>query len=166
MISSHKILNTIAILSIAAVGFALFSQHVLEMQPCAWCVLQRFLFLSIALVCLLANLSRSPIWVKFCTFISFVIACSGVLSAWYQYSIASELVSCNLTFADKFMSQWTGLDAAIPWLFGIFATCMDARVSLLGFDYTLWGLGLFVFFVLVTLWTLVRREPRELFNAL
>lgn len=166
MISSHKILNTIALLSLSAVGFALFSQHVLEMQPCAWCVLQRFLFLCIAAICLLANFFRSKAWVKVCALLCFALSASGILSAWYQYSVASELFSCNMTFADKFMSQWTGLDATLPWLFGIFATCMDARVSLLGFDYSLWGLGLFAVFIVLTLWVLIRREPRELFNAL
>lgn len=38
----------------------------------------------------------------------------------------------------------SGLDAGLPWLFGIYATCADARVNLLGMEYALWSLGLFV----------------------
>jgi disulfide bond formation protein DsbB len=34
------------------VGGALVSQHVFDMQPCPWCVLQRLIFVAIALVCL------------------------------------------------------------------------------------------------------------------
>ena len=41
-----------ALVSVAAVGVALVSQHVFGMEPCPWCILQRVIFLAIALVCL------------------------------------------------------------------------------------------------------------------
>lgn len=166
MITSHRILNSIAILCLAAVGFALFSQHVLDMQPCAWCVLQRLIFLVIAAVCLLANLFRSPFMLRLFSFLSFSLAISGILSAWYQYSVASESFSCDMTFADVFMSRWTHLDATVPWLFGIYATCMDAKVALFGIEYSLWGMGLFVVLSLCSLYALFARNERDLFKAL
>ncbi|PAX93014.1 disulfide bond formation protein B, partial [Bordetella pertussis] len=51
--------------------------------------------------------------------------------AGHQYSVAAKMLSCDQTFADRFMSA-TGLDGALPWLFGIYATCMDATVAVLG----------------------------------
>ncbi|MGA0584599.1 MAG: disulfide bond formation protein B, partial [Castellaniella sp.] len=71
------------------------------------------------------------------------LAVGGIAAAWYQHSVASQLFSCAQTFADRFVSA-SGLDAALPWLFGIYASCMDARVDLLGVEYALWGLALFV----------------------
>ena len=57
-------------------------------------------------------------------------------------STSSQMLSCAQTFADRFISA-SGLDAALPWLFGIYASCMDARVDLLGVEYALWGLVVF-----------------------
>ena len=45
------LLASVALLSLAAVGLALVSQHVFGMEPCPWCVLQRVIFLAIALAC-------------------------------------------------------------------------------------------------------------------
>lgn len=166
MMNTHRTLNILAILCLAAVGFALFSQHVLDMQPCAWCVLQRLIFLAIALVCLLANLFRRPFMLRLFSFLSFSLSIAGVLSAWYQYSVASESFSCDMTFADIFMSRWTHLDALAPWLFGIYATCMDAKVALFGIEYSLWGMGLFIFTALCSLYALFAKNERDLFKAL
>lgn len=164
MISTHRMLNIIAILCLLAVGFALFSQYVLNMQPCAWCVLQRLIFLTIAIVCLLANLFHRQFLLRLFSFFSFSLSITGVLSAWYQYSVASEAFSCDMTFADLFMSRWMHLDALLPWLFGIYATCMDAKVSLFGIEYALWGMGLFIIIALCSLCALFAKNKRELFN--
>ena len=80
----------------------------------------------------------------------------GVLAAWYQYDVAAHLFSCSQTFADRFMVG-LGLDAHEPWLFGIFASCMDAQVKVLGVAYALWSLGLFCVLGLMSLAALLRR---------
>jgi len=72
-----------------------------------------------------------------------LLSVGGVAAAWYQYSVAANMLSCDQTFADRFMTG-IGLEGAIPWLFGIFATCMDAKVPVLGIEYALWSLALFV----------------------
>ena len=71
-----------------------------------------------------------------------LLSIGGVAAAWYQYSVAANMLSCDQTFADRFMTG-IGLEGAIPWLFGIFATCMDAKVPVLGIEYALWSLALF-----------------------
>ena len=130
--TQRKLLNLIAFICLASVVFALFSQHVLGMLPCAWCVFQRLIFIVIALVCLLVNFSGSVIYQKVLTLIAAALSVGGIIAAWYQYSVASVSFSCDMTFADVFMSRQTGLDAAVPWLFGIYATCMDAAVEVFG----------------------------------
>ncbi|MFV9473651.1 disulfide bond formation protein B [Advenella sp. RU8] len=148
---TQKILNLIAFLCLAAVGIALFSQHVLDMAPCAWCVLQRLIFLCIAAVCLLANFFSSAVAKKILALASAGLGVSGVLAAWYQYSVAAEMFSCDMTFADRFIARTTGLDAAVPWLFGIYASCMDARVIFFGVEYAIWSLILFVVIIMMSL---------------
>ena len=136
-------LNLIALLCLFALAVALISQHVFDMPPCAWCVLQRLILLVIAVVCLLANLVPGAVK-RVMALLSFALAIAGIVAAWYQHTVAAEMMSCDRTFADIFMSKTTGLDGMVPWLFGIYATCMDAKVSVLGVEYVLWALLLFV----------------------
>ena len=91
----QKFLNLIALICILAVGFALFSQHVLDMPPCAWCVFQRLIFLVIAAVCLLGNVVSANIFKRFIAFLVFLLGIGGMLSAWYQYDVAAQMFSCH-----------------------------------------------------------------------
>lgn len=156
---TSRILHLIALLCISAVVIALVSQHVFGMQPCAWCVLQRLVFLAIAAVCWLGVLAGriAAIWRRVAAGLAALLAVAGAVAAWYQYTVAAQLFSCDMTFADRFMVG-SGLDAGLPWLFGIYATCMDARVDFLGIEYALWGLGLFVLVALMGLAALLRRD--------
>lgn len=143
-LATPRLLNLIALLCVVAVGIALMSQHVFDMAPCAWCVFQRLIYIVIALVCWLgAGLGKArPALARGAALLAALLAVGGVVSAWYQYTVASHMFSCDQTFADQFMVQ-SGLDAGLPWIFGVFATCMDARVELLGVEYALWSLALF-----------------------
>lgn len=142
---STRLLHLIAVICVAAVAAALASQHLFDMPPCAWCVFQRLLFLVIAVVCW-AGVLLARIWPpapRVAGGLTGLIAVGGVISGWYQHTVAAQMFSCDRTFADHFMVN-SGLDAAIPWLFGIFATCMDAQVKLLGVEYVLWAVATFV----------------------
>ena len=146
-----------AALGVAAVGIALVSQHVFDMQPCPWCILQRVIYLAIAALCLIgaavsAGLVRRGIGV-----LTLLLALSGGASALYQHLVASKSASCNLTFADKVISA-LGLDGAVPPLLQVTANCSDAAVSVLGVPYAYWSLALFV--VMAAASTQVLSRPR------
>src|SRR5699024_1247060 len=135
-------------LAIGIVSFliALFSQHVLGMAPCAWCVFQRLILLGACFFALLAYVFHQKTYPKSTLVMGFLFvfsALAGIVSAWHQYSVAANQFSCSLTFADKAITQ-LGLDKALPKVFGIYASCMDAKVSLLGLDYALWAFNLFI----------------------
>lgn len=156
--ASSRILHLIALLCVAAVSVALVSQHYFDMPPCAWCVFQRLLFLAIAAVCWLGVLAGrvSRIATRVAGLLAAGLAVGGVVAGWYQHTVAAQMFSCDRTFADRFMVE-SGLDAGLPWLFGIFATCMDARVELLGVEYVLWAMALFVVVALLALVAVFRR---------
>lgn len=145
-------LHLIAWTALAAVSIALLSQHAFEMPPCAWCVFQRLLYLCIALVCWLGlTLGRVvPVAGRVASGVAALLSFGGIATAWYQYDVAANMFSCAQTFADRFMVS-SGLDAGVPWLFGIFATCADAKVELFGIEYALWSLALFAVLALVAL---------------
>ncbi|MEO9121595.1 MAG: disulfide bond formation protein B [Burkholderiaceae bacterium] len=156
--TTSRLLNLIALLCIGAVGIALISQYVFGLQPCAWCVLQRLIYLLIAVFCWLGLLlNRQAAVRKTCALIAVLLSLGGAAAAWYQYDVAAQLFSCKLTFADRFMVG-AGLDAHVPWLFGILASCADAKARVLGLEYSLWSLALFFILGVLSVAVLLRRR--------
>jgi disulfide bond formation protein DsbB len=139
-----------AVASVGAVGGALVSQHVYDMQPCPWCVLQRLIFLAIALLCVVAALWNSRGSRLALSLVTLQLAASGMASALWQQLVASKSTSCNLTLADKIVSA-LGLDGALPWLLEVRANCADAAAPLLGLPYAYWSLALFALLALASL---------------
>ena len=141
-------LVAVAILSLAAVGAALISQHTFDMQPCPWCVLQRLIFVAIALVCIVGALIRSSGARAGAGVLAALLALCGVGAALWQHFQAAKSASCKLTLADKILNATT-LPSVLPDVFEPRASCADAAVSLLGVSYDLWSLALFVVIVLI-----------------
>ncbi len=151
-----KLLRFISLLSIGSVAFALMSQYVFDMQPCAWCVFQRLLYLIIGIVAILLTLG-SPSRVRLSIGAAGIIATAiaGVTSAVYQEKVAANTFSCAQTVADQLMTK-SGLDAVAPWLFGIYASCMEARVKLMGIEYAWWSMLMFSILGVLGIITLVK----------
>ena len=132
-----------AAVSLAAIGAALVSQHVFDIQPCPWCVLQRLIFAVIALACLLGLLWRSRVAQRVAGGAVILLSIEGIVAALWQHFVAAASASCNLTFADRVMNG-LGLDAALPEIFQARASCADAAVKLLGVPYEFYSLALFI----------------------
>jgi protein dithiol:quinone oxidoreductase len=157
----NKHLIGIGSVCVAGVLFALFTQHVWDMQPCPWCIIQRMLYMLLAVVTLVCGafggkrtrmgrvVSSSP-W-KVGSWAAAVIALLGVVVATYQATVASSQVSCNLTLAHKFITA-TGLDELAPEVFKVRASCADAATAtLLGVPFEV-ASGLL--FGIILLWAL------------
>ena len=138
-----RLLAAAALLSLAAVGAALFTQHVYGMQPCPWCVLQRLIFLAIAVAALPGLLWRTRSARQVSATLVVLLAGTGAAAALWQHFMAASSASCNLTLADRVVSA-TGLDERFPQVFAAYATCADAKVNLVGLPYEFWSLALFV----------------------
>jgi disulfide bond formation protein DsbB len=141
-LTTTRLLLAMAVLCVAAVGIALVSQHVFDMQPCPWCILQRLIYLAIAALCLIGAAVSAGLVRRSIGGLTLLLALSGGASALYQELVASKSQSCNLTFADKVISA-LGLDGAFPPLLQVTANCSDAAVSVLGVSYAYWSLALF-----------------------
>jgi protein dithiol:quinone oxidoreductase len=155
MSPARSVLVGIAAVALAAVAMALVSQHVFDMQPCPWCVLQRLLFVLIALVALAGLVWRSTAAQRGVAFGLLLLCGAGITAVMWQHFVAAASLSCNLTLADRIMSA-SGLPALLPDVFEARATCADAAVSLLGVAYEFWGLALFVAIEAAAVWLLLR----------
>ncbi|UUX95165.1 disulfide bond formation protein B [Aquabacterium sp. J223] len=144
------------LLPLAAVAAALVSQHVYGMEPCPWCILQRLLFVLIALWSAVGLLLRRA--ARGMGALVLLTAAGGVAAALWQHFVAAASQSCNLTWPDRLLA-WLQLDALLPEIFQPRASCADAAVSLLGVPYEFWSLALFVALGAVGLALLRRRQP-------
>ena len=140
--SSSRIFALTLLLSLGALAAALVSQHVFDMQPCPWCVLQRVIFVLLALAALLGLLWRSVRGLRIAALAGIVLAALGAAAALWQHVVAAQSASCKLTLADRIVSGLQ-LDALLPQVFAATASCADAAVQLLGLPYEYWSLALF-----------------------
>ncbi|MEH0164627.1 disulfide bond formation protein B [Paucibacter sp. JuS9] len=139
-----RALALIFLLCFAGVAAALIAQHGFKVRPCPWCVLQRLIFIVIGVVAglgwllqrykpaLLASLAVVPL-----------LAIGGLVSAWYQHEVASQMESCKLTVADKILTFF-GVEELWPKVFMVTASCAEAAAyRLLGLPYEIWSGALY-----------------------
>ena len=154
-----QVLAALVALPLVAVGIALVSQHGFDMQPCPWCVLQRLIFVAIALVAAIGLAWRSAVAARVVPLAVEVLSACGIATALWQHFVAARSSSCNLTLADRIMTA-SGLPAWLPEVFEARASCADAAVDMLGVPYALWGLAVFVVIGAAASWLLLRnRRP-------
>ncbi|MCR5863799.1 disulfide bond formation protein B [Aquincola sp. J276] len=148
-------LGMIALVSLAAVAAALVSQHLFDMQPCPWCVLQRAIFVAIAIACGIGLVIRNGLGRGLSALLVLGLSLAGVAAALWQHFVAAATASCNLTLADRIVSG-LGLDGLAPEVFQARASCADAAVKLAGVPYEFFSLALYAIFALAAL-RLLRR---------
>lgn len=143
-------LLAIAALAIAGVAAALVGQYGHDMRPCPWCILQRLLFVLIALLCLLGALPASRPAQRLAAGGVVLLAALGIAAALWQHFVAAKSTSCKLTFADQLLGALR-VESLSPRLFGITGSCADAAVDLLGVPFEFWSLALFVVLAVLAL---------------
>jgi disulfide bond formation protein DsbB len=146
LVNSTRLYIVGVLLPLAAVGMALVTQHVFDMQPCAWCVLQRLIFVAISLAALLGLAGhglRLAIVRLSGTALMGLLALCGIAAALWQHFVASSSTSCNLSLADRIVTG-IGADALWPEVFAAYASCADAAAKLLGVPYEFYSLTIFI----------------------
>jgi disulfide bond formation protein DsbB len=146
---SRTLFGWVGAAALLAVALAWVAQHRFNMQPCPWCVLQRILFLAVALVCVLVRLSPRRLRVgsnRVGALLVGALGLSGIAAALYQNLFAAKSASCVLTLADRIITG-LGLDQLWPDMFEVRASCADAAVRVLGVPFEVWSLALFALFV-------------------
>jgi protein dithiol:quinone oxidoreductase len=135
--------------ALLAVAVALVSQHAFDIQPCPSCVLQRLLFLAIAVVAAIGIPLQKIRYRLPAGLLVAVLALMGIVAAGWQHFAAAKSDSCDLTLAYKIVSMDLHLDQLVPSVFEPRATCAGAAVNLLGIPYDFWSLGLFAVLAIV-----------------
>lgn len=144
--------------ALLAIAIALVSQYGFNMQPCPWCVLQRLLYVLIAIVGAVGLPRRMIRYRVIVGGLVLILAALGVVAAAWQHFVAARANSCDLTLAYRIVGMDLHLDRLLPGLFEARATCAEAAVNLLGVPYDFWSLGLFAVLGLVAI-QYMRKRP-------
>jgi disulfide bond formation protein DsbB len=146
-----------AIACLAAVAAALYAQQVHDMRPCPWCILQRALYVLIALVLLVAAALRGLR--KPLVGAALLLTGLGAASAIYQHVVAAKQFSCDLTLADRILAALR-LESFLPPLFQVTASCAEAVATVFGVPFEYWSLALFALLAAASLRLLLRVTRR------
>ncbi|MEK9774839.1 MAG: disulfide bond formation protein B [Quisquiliibacterium sp.] len=141
---ARRVLAGCAVAGLGLLAVGLVTQHLLGMQPCSWCVLQRLLFAAIVLVGAIGATARSsPIAVLLSALLADLLALCGAAAALYQHLVASASDSCAVSLADRVIMALS-LHELAPWMFLADAPCNQANQPLLGVPFALWSLAAFL----------------------
>src|SRR5690606_15365752 len=145
-------------LSWGGVAIALVLQHGFDMQPCAWCTVQRGVYLVVGALALLALVAPASIAGSLLAALAAVFALAGLAAAGYQHFVAAKSNACGFSWADRVIYD-ARLDESMPWLFKATASCSDANLPLFGVPFAVWSAALFVLLFVILLRVALQRSP-------
>jgi disulfide bond formation protein DsbB len=136
MTLQRKLFLAIALTCFAAIGAALYLQHVKDLLPCPLCVIQRYAFLAAGVFSLVAAFARMPrLWGG----LALASALGGVGTvAKHLYVLANPGFSCGIDPLETFLNKIPTAEY-LPWLFRADGLCEDARDLVLGLSIPQWS---------------------------
>ena len=158
----RKVLAAIAAISVALLAFGLYLQHVVGLEPCPMCIVQRYALLLVAVAAALGAFSRSraghvaggALVALFAGFGAFVAARQSWLQ-WYP----PELASCGRDFYG--MIETFPLKRAIPMIFRGSGDCTKVDWTFLGGSIANWSFVWFVLFLVAGVLLVLRQLRRS-----
>jgi disulfide bond formation protein DsbB len=143
----RRVLALVAAVCVALLAFGLYLQHVVGLEPCPMCIVQRYAMIFIAVVAALmaffrgrgAAVTGGVLVLVFAGFGAFVAA----RQSWLQWN-PPEVASCGRDFYG--MIENFPLKRAIPMIFRGSGDCTKVDWTFLGMSIANWS---FVWFVLI-----------------
>src|SRR6476661_4104230 len=160
MNQNRSVLLAAAFVCLALLTVALYLQHVMNMLPCPLCVLQRYAFAAVAIICLIAAGRRSLGAQRTGTGLAAVAALTGLGVAGYHLWIkANPTISCGI---DPLETSLNTIPTArlLPFLFQADGLCTTEYEPILGLSIPQWSFIWFAIFVILLGWTVLRRAVR------
>ena len=147
----------LTLICLGMLGFGLYLQHVVGLEPCPMCIVQRYAMLLIAAASALAWLLRTKGLQLVLTVVLMLLAAFGAFVAarqsWLQW-YPPEVASCGRDFYG--MIERFPLQRAIPMIFKGSGDCSQVDWTFLGGSIANWSFVCFVAMAVVLLLTLQR----------
>jgi disulfide bond formation protein DsbB len=156
---TRPVLLAAAFISIALLAVALYLQHGLDMLPCPLCVLQRYAFAAVAIVCLVTA-GLSPNGQRAGAGLGTLAALAGLaIAGWHLWIKAHPNVSCGI---DPLETSLNTIPTArlLPFLFQADGLCTTEYAPIVGLSIPQWSLIWFAILAIVLGRLALRRNAR------
>ena len=136
-------------------GFGLFLQHAMNLEPCPLCILQRYAFIATGIIALIAAVHNPKGWGRFLYSLLVVLSAgagAGLAGrqVWLQHN---PHVSAECGPGLEYMLESFPLSQVLPMLFKGEGDCAKVVWQFLGLSIPEWALVWFAVFVLAAVWT-------------
>ena len=157
----RRILGLVALACVAMLGFGLYLQHVVGLEPCPMCIVQRYALILVAVIAGVtaalrgrgAHLAGAGLMVLISGFGGFVAA----RQSWLQWH-PPEFASCGRDFYG--MIEHFPLQRAIPMIFRGSGDCTKVDWTFLGGSIANWSFVCFAVFLVIGAVLFVRQWKR------
>ena len=155
MIRLRSLLLALASVCIGLVAVALYLQHVKGLLPCPLCVIQRYLFLAVAVCCAIGAWGGKP---RAGAALALVGALGGLgVVGKHLWVLAHPGLSCGIDPMETMLNKIPSA-TLLPWLFKADGLCEDARDTLFGLAIPQWSALWFVLLAGALVYLLLRRR--------
>lgn len=155
----RRVMGGIALVCVALLGFGLYLQHVVGLEPCPMCIVQRYALVLVALLAAATALAGKPGWHRAGLLSVAAVAVFGAFVAarqsWLQWN-PPEVLTCGRDFYG--MIESFPLKRAVPMIFRGSGDCSAIDWTFLGLSIANWSFLCFSAIALAALALLLRRS--------
>ncbi|MEN3364017.1 MAG: protein dithiol:quinone oxidoreductase [Burkholderiales bacterium] len=157
MKTSKPVLLAVALISLALLGFALYLQHGRDMLPCPLCILQRYAFAAVAVICLIFVLMPRGA-TRLGANLGALAALTGAgIAGWHLWVKANPSVSCGIDPLETSLNKIPTAEL-MPYVFRADGLCSAEYAPILGLSIPQWSLIWFVVFAILLIWASLRQS--------
>ena len=161
MNSSRIFFSIIFVVCASLLGFGLYLEHVVGLEPCPLCVFQRIAYILVALVALIAAIHNpQKLFEKIYTGLMFVASLCGAGIAgrqvWLQHLPEDKIPECGPGL--EYMLDVFPLADALKMVLSGSGECAEVQWTFLSFSIAEWSILCFVGLTVVSLIMFFRQE--------
>ena len=157
----RRALALICVACIAMLAFGMYLQHVVGLEPCPMCIVQRYALILVGVFSGLGAVSHRRGWQVAGSLLGLIAAVGGAYTAarqsWLQWH-PPEVASCGRDIYG--MIEAFPLQRAVPMIFRGAGDCSKIDWTFLGLSIANWSFICFVVFAVLFLILMFRRPAR------
>ena len=158
-LSFRQVMLLIALASAAMLVFGYYLQHVVGLEPCPMCVVQRYALILIAILAIITPSGGKKVLSYTGSMLLIITALAGAFVAarqsWLQW-YPPEIASCGRDIYG--MIETFPLQKVLPMIFKGSGDCTKIDWTFLGGSIANWSFACFCGFAVVAIWNLLQNK--------
>ncbi|THF64065.1 disulfide bond formation protein B [Pseudothauera nasutitermitis] len=161
--SARAYFSALFLLCAGLLGFGLYLQHAVGLEPCPMCIMQRYALALVGIVALIGALhgpgfGAARVYAGLVTLLALAGGGVAARQSWMQLN-PPEFPECGPGL--EFMLESFGLAETLPMIFRGAGDCSAVDWTFLGLSIANWSLLNFALIAVAGLFLLFRKQPRR-----